>query len=180
MDYVQKKCVYDKWSQKWSKSKVIWKKKKKTGKKLWHVWINFMQHLSISSLHLAYIRISFWNTHFFNTNLPGMYRYIHPLLYPTPTKFFFFFFGGGEGYWFHSVRPSVCPSVRPSRIPCPLCSAFSSGWIHFICIHLIKQLQKVCRVQSFWQNCKFLIFDNFLKFVTLTLSSFDLRCDVNH
>ena len=40
-------------------------------------------------------------------------------------------------YWFHSVRPSV---------PCPLCNAYSSGWIHFIFIHLIKQLQKVCRV----------------------------------
>ena len=49
-------------------------------------------------------------------------------------------------YWFHSVRPSVCPSVRLSRIPCPLCSTYSFGWIHFIFIHLIKQLQKVCRV----------------------------------
>ena len=39
-------------------------------------------------------------------------------------------------YWFHSVRLSV----RPSCIPCPLCSAYSSGWIHFIFIHLIKQL----------------------------------------
>ena len=54
-------------------------------------------------------------------------------------------------YWFHSVCPSVCPSVRlsvsqsvhPSRIPCPLCSAYSSRGIHFIFIHLIKQLQKV-------------------------------------
>ena len=49
-------------------------------------------------------------------------------------------------YWFHSVRPSV----RPSRIPCPLCSVYSSGWIHFIFTHLIKQLQRVtdtvCRV----------------------------------
>ena len=45
-------------------------------------------------------------------------------------------------YWFHSVRPSV----HPSRIPCPLCSTYSSGLIHFIFIHLIKQLQKVCRV----------------------------------
>ena len=34
------------------------------------------------------------------------------------------------------------PSVRPSRIPCPLCSTYSSGCIHFIFIHLIKQLQK--------------------------------------
>ena len=119
--------------------------------------MNFRQHLSISSLHLAYVRNSFWNTHFLNTNLPGMYRYIHPLLY-NEVGFFVCLEGG---YWFHSVRPSVHPSVRPSRIPCPLCSAFSSGWIHFICIHLIKQLQKVCRVQSFWQNCKNLIFGIF-------------------
>ena len=49
-------------------------------------------------------------------------------------------------YWFHSVHPSVCPSVRPSRIPCALCSAYSFGRIHFIFIHLTKQFQKVCRV----------------------------------
>ena len=41
---------------------------------------------------------------------------------------------------------SLSPSVRLSRILCPLCSAYSSGLIHFIFIHLIKQLQKVCRV----------------------------------
>ena len=57
-------------------------------------------------------------------------KHIHIASYCT-TKFFFFFFLV-VGYWFHSVRPSVCPSVRPSRIPCPLCSAFSSGWIHFM------------------------------------------------
>ena len=45
-------------------------------------------------------------------------------------------------YWFHFVRPSVCPSC----ILCPLCSTYSSGWIHLIFIHLIKQLQKVCRM----------------------------------
>ena len=53
-----------------------------------------------------------------------------------------------------SVRPSVglsvCLSIRPSRIPCLLCSAYSSGWIHFIFIHLIK----VCHVWSFLQNFK--------------------------
>ena len=45
---------------------------------------------------------------------------------------------------------SLRPSVRPSRIPCLLCSTYS--WI----------------------------FGNFLKFVTLTLSFFDLGSDVNH
>ena len=43
-----------------------------------------------------------------------------------------------EVYWFHSV----CPSC----MLCPLCSTYSSGWILFIFIHLIKQLQKVCRM----------------------------------
>ena len=28
-----------------------------------------------------------------------------------------------------SIRPSVCPSVHRSRIPCPLCNFYSSGWI---------------------------------------------------
>ena len=51
--------------------------------------------------------------------------------------------------------PSVRPSVCSSRILYPLCSAYSSGWIHFIFIHLIKLLQKVCHVQSFLQNLNF-------------------------
>ena len=77
-------------------------------------------------------------------------------------------------YWFHSVRSSVCPPC----IPCPLWSDYSSCWIHFISIHLIKQLQRVCHVWSFLQNFKIGIFGNFLKFVTLTLSCFDLGPDV--
>ena len=80
--------------------------------------------------------------------------YSDKLLYPPRNEVV------GGVYWFHSVRPSV---PRPSRIPCPLCSFYSSGWIHFIFIHLIKELQKVCRVQSFLQNFKIW---NFLKFVT--------------
>ena len=45
-------------------------------------------------------------------------------------------------YWFYSAHPSA----RPSRILCPFCSAYRSLWIHFIFIHLITQLQKVCCV----------------------------------
>ena len=77
-------------------------------------------------------------------------------------------------YWFHLVRPSVRPSVRPasvprpSCIPCPLCSAYSSGWIHFIFVHHIKQLQKVCHMYSFLQNFKIWIFGNFF-----SICSFD-------
>ena len=80
-----------------------------------------------------------------------------------------------------SVRPSVRPASvqRPSRIPCPLCSFYSSGWILFIFIHLIKQLQNVCPVQSFLQNCKIWSFGNFLKILTLTLCCFNLGFDVN-
>ena len=59
-----------------------------------------------------------------------------------------------------SLRPSV---PRPSRIPCPLCSFYSSGWIHFIFMHLIKQLQKVCHVQSFLPNFKNFKFWQFFK-----------------
>ena len=52
--------------------------------------------------------------------------------------------GGYTGF-----TPSVLLSVHTSRIPCPLCSAYSFGSIHFIFIHLIKQLQKVCHVMLF-------------------------------
>ena len=47
-------------------------------------------------------------------------------------------------------------SLPPSRIPCPLCSSYSSCWIHFIFIHLIKQLRRcvACKV-----SCKISKFD---------------------
>ena len=78
------------------------------------------------------------------------------------------------------ILVSLHPSVCPSRIPCLLCSAYSSGWIHFIFINLIKQLQEVCCMKWFLQNFKIWIFGSFFKFVTLTLSCFDLGSDVNH
>ena len=97
------------------------------------------------------------------------------LLYPQHNEV-------GRGYI--GFNPSVCLSIRPSVhlscILCPLCSSYSSGWIHFIFIHLIKQLQKVCHVQCFLQNFTIWIFGNFLKFVTLTLCCFDLGSDLNH
>ena len=57
-----------------------------------------------------------------------------------------------------SVRSSV-PHL--SRVTCPLCSAYSFGWIHFISIHLTKQLQKVCCMYSFLQTYKIIILGNF-------------------
>ena len=51
----------------------------------------------------------------------------------------------GGVYWFHSVRPSVCPSVRPSRMPCPLCIIYSYGWILFILGTNDHYHERVCR-----------------------------------
>ena len=64
------------------------------------------------------------------------------------------------------ILVSLRPSVRLFRIPCPLCNVYSSGWIHFIFLHLIKQLQKVCvackvpcKNLKFWQIFKICNFD---------------------
>ena len=60
-----------------------------------------------------------------------------------------------------SVRPSIHLSIHLTHIQCPLCSACSSVWIHFIFIHLIKQLQTMCWELSFYikfQNVNFLHF----------------------
>ena len=71
--------------------------------------------------------------------------------------------------------PSVNASVpRPSRITCPLCTAYSSGWIHFIFIHLTKQLQKVCCLLSFLQNFKISIFGNFFQMCNFDFVLFSL------
>ena len=66
-----------------------------------------------------------------------------------------------------SLRPSVCPM----SVPCPLCSFFSSGWIHFIFIHLIKQLQKMSRAKFLakFQNFKFCQFFKICNFVLFWL-----------
>ena len=51
--------------------------------------------------------------------------------------------GGGGVYWFHSVRPSV----RPSRLPCPLCNIYSSGWILSILATNDHYHERVCCTQ---------------------------------
>ena len=98
----------------------------------WGVPLQLSPHpcLAPDWVHLQYFDLALW--------LTGKVRTWHwrKPLYPHTTKLL--------GYV--GSTPSVCPSVRPSRIPCPLCSAYSSVGIHFIFIHLIKQLQKVCRV----------------------------------
>ena len=46
-----------------------------------------------------------------------------------------------------SVRPSVSPSVRLSRLPCPLCNIYSSGWILSILATNDHYYERVCRTQ---------------------------------
>ena len=77
------------------------------------------------------------------------------LLYPPHNEVV----GGYIGFSL-SVRP---PIPRPSRITCLLCRAYTSGWIHFIFIHLTKQLQKVGRMLSFLAKFQNLNFWQFFK-----------------
>ena len=53
----------------------------------------------------------------------------------------------GGVYWFHSVRPSVRPSIRLSRLPCPLCNIYSSGWIPSILATNDHYHERVCGTQ---------------------------------
>ena len=72
-----------------------------------------------------------------------------------------------------SLRPSVRPSVCPSRVRCPLCIAYSSDWIFFIFKHLIKQLQKcvACNVSFKISQFEFLaIFQNLELWLCLVLT----------
>ena len=69
------------------------------------------------------------------------------------------------------ILVAPCSSVRLWTESCPLCIFNNTGRIHFIFAHLIKQLQKVwCE----FKNSQIWNFGKFFKFVSLTLSSFDL------
>ena len=50
-----------------------------------------------------------------------------------------------------SPRPSVRPSVRLSRLPCPLCNIYSSRWILSILLATNDHYhERVCRTQWLW------------------------------
>ena len=70
-----------------------------------------------------------------------------------------------EGYT--GFTSSVRLAGRLWTKPCPLCIFHNTCRIHFIFAHIIKWLQKVCRVLL--QNYKIWIFGKFFEFVTLTL-----------
>ena len=69
------------------------------------------------------------------------------------------------------ILVSPCPSVHLWTESCLLCIFNNIHRIHFLFAHLIKQLQKMCHV---FQNSTIWNCGKFFKFVTLTLSSFDL------
>ena len=72
--------------------------------------------------------------------------------------------------WKGGILVSPCPSVHLWTESCLLCIFNNTCRIHFIFAHHIKQLEKVCHVNVYFN----INFDKFFKCVTLTLSSFDL------
>ena len=65
-------------------------------------------------------------------------RWVNGLLYPSNNEVV----GGYIGF-----TPSVCPSVRLSRLPCPFCNIYSSGWILCILATNDHYHERVCRTQ---------------------------------
>ena len=117
-----------------------------------------------------FLLFSVWNKATTTTNIPwGCF-----LHYYTPTQRSWW---GGGGYWFHSVRLSVRPSVCPS-VQYPISALWPLHfWLGPFHIHTSYQAtsEGVLRIKCLakFQNL------NFWKLqFTLTLSSFDLGSDV--
>ena len=71
-----------------------------------------------------------------------------------------------------SLRPSVRPASRVRSVA-PTVLVGSISYLYILSSNFRRCV--VCKV-----SCKIWIFGNFFKFVTLTLSCFDLGSDVNH
>ena len=85
-------------------------------------WLSIFRELLSLACFLFFFFGTWWKWHF-------------SLLYPSHNEVV------GGVYWFHYFCPSVHRSVRPSVRPASHVhsSPYSSGWIHFMFIHHIKQ-----------------------------------------
>ena len=104
---------------------------------VWKVVYNFpFQNYLLLSLHINYMYCAYLHN---NLDAGICHDYT-----PRTTKLL-------GVYWFHSVHlsvcPSVCPSVRLSRMPCPLCNIYSSGWILSTLATNDHYHERVCHTQ---------------------------------
>ena len=94
------------------------------------------------------------------------------LLYPRSTKL--------KGGILVSPCPSVCPSICGQKCSCSVSCTIVAGSTS--CLHiLLSNFRKcaACNFFLFFQNSKIRIFGKFFKFVTLTLSYFDLGSNMS-
>ena len=116
-------------------------------------------HIRVLTVDIVAIRttmMSFWNLPILSsipkTNTNSKYNHklnklrqnFTELLYPPNNEVV----GGYIGFTPSvrlSVRLSACPSVRLSRLPCPLCNIYSSGWILSILATNDHYHERVCR-----------------------------------
>ena len=82
-------------------------------------------------------------------------------------------------YWFHLVCLSICPSVHLWTESCPLCIFCNTCRIHFLCTHLIKQLQKVFHMYHFFSKFRSLKFWQILSICNFDFVKFDLGSNMN-
>ena len=98
------------------------------------IWINILV-FSFKLLHLK-MAYSIDSVTMCNPCCISVVWYI-ALLYPTHNEV--------VGGLLVSLRPSVHLSVRPSRMPCPLCIIYSYGWILFMLGTKDHYHERVCR-----------------------------------
>ena len=105
--------------------------------------------------------------------LRGRIQFITSLLAPslTPPNFLYPRFNEVERgvYWYHLVRLSVCGQNRVRSVSSTILIG-SLSYLHILSSNFRRCV--ACKCPS--QNSKIWNFDEFFKFVTLTLSSFDL------
>ena len=87
--------------------------------------------------------------------------------------------GGGGGGILVSLRPPVCTYVRPTSRVRSVAPTVLVGSISYLYI-LSSNFRRCVACKVSCKISKFEFWGNALKYVTLTLSCFDLGSDVNH